>query len=62
MPRGEDNPRAKLSDDEVEMLRSLHEEDKRQPRGRRVWTAALLAEKFEISVRHVYFLLSYSRR
>lgn len=60
--KGENNPRAQLSDDDVDMLRTLYEEDRQLPREQRQWTATRLAEKFEISLRYVRYLLSYQRR
>jgi len=60
--KGENNPRAQLSDDDVDMLRALYEEDRQLPREQRQWTAIRLAEKFEISLRYVRYLLSYQRR
>jgi hypothetical protein len=62
MPKGENNPQAQLSDAEVELLRSLYEADKRLPRAERMWTGHALADKFEITVRHVWYILSYQRR
>ena len=62
MPRGEDNPQAQLSDEEVEMIRALYARDRHRPRAERVWTGPELALKFEISVRHVWYILSYQRR
>ena len=62
MTKGELNPRAVLSDDEVELLRSLRDGEAHLPRARRYWTAPRLAEKFEISVRHVWYILSYKQR
>lgn len=62
MPKGELNSQATLSDEEVELLRQLYEGDHGRPRAERYWTGPRLAEKFEISVRHVRYLLSYQRR
>lgn len=62
MTRGENNPRATLSDDEVDMLRTLYEVDRYKPRAERFWTAPRLAEKFEITLRSVWYILSYERR
>lgn len=62
MTRGENNPRAQLSDDEVDMLRDLYEADRYKHRSVRFWTAPRLAEKFEISLRAVWYILSYERR
>lgn len=62
MTRGENNPQAQLTDDEVELLRSLRESEANTPRAKRYWTARRLAEKFEISRRQVWNILSYSQR
>lgn len=62
MPKGENNPQAQLSDAEVELLRSLYEGDKDKPRAERMWTGPVLAAKFEISVRHVWYIVGYQRR
>ena len=56
------NASTKLTDDEVEALRTLYEEDQVLPRGQRFWTAPRLAEKFEISLRYVRMLVAYERR
>lgn len=62
MTRGENNPRAVLTDDEVDQMRDLYDEDRGKPRASRFWTAPKLAEKFEVSLRHVWYILSYTRR
>ena len=62
MPSGENNPRAQLSDGEVEQLRTLFELDRGKPRSSRYWTAKRLAEKFETSVRNVWYIVGYERR
>lgn len=60
--RGENNPRATLTDGDVELLRSLFEADRDLPAAQRHWTAPRLAAKFEISVRHVWNLVGYKQR
>lgn len=62
MTKGENNPRAVLTDDEVEQLRSLRDSEAHLPRAKRYWTAPRLAEKFEVSVRQVWNYLSYTQR
>lgn len=62
MTSGENNPRAVLTDDEVDQMRDLYEADRHKPRADRYWTAPRLAEKFEVSLRHVWYVLSYERR
>lgn len=62
MTSGENNPRAVLTDDEVDQMRDLYEADRGKPRATRYWTAPRLAEKFEVSLRHVWYVLSYERR
>lgn len=62
MTSGENNPRAVLSDAEVDQMRDLYEIDRNKPRAERFWTAPRLAEKFEVSLRHVWYVLSYERR
>lgn len=62
MRSGENNPQATLTDDEVDMLRDLFDEDRHKPRAERYWTAPRLAEKFEISVRHVWYIIGGQRR
>lgn len=62
MTSGENNPRAVLTDAEVDQLRDLYELDRGKPRAERYWTAPQLAATFEISLRHVWYLLSYERR
>ena len=59
---GENNGLAKLSDDDVDMIRELYEVDRFKPRAERFWTASRLAEKFEISLRYVFYVVSYTRR
>ena len=60
--KGENNPRAVLSDGEVELMRQLFEADRVLPAGQRHWTAPRLAEKFEVSVRHVWNIVGYRQR
>ena len=62
MKSGEDNPQAKLSDDEVELLRGMWEADHQLPRAQRLWSARALAAKFEISVRHFWYIVGHHRR
>lgn len=62
MNKGENNPNAVLTDDEVELMRTLRDSERGVPRAKRVWTQAKLAEKFDISVRHVKNILSYRQR
>lgn len=62
MPKGEKNAKTQLSDAEVELIRQLYEGDRYLPRDKRVWTGKQLAVKFEISLRHVWYILSYERR
>ncbi len=50
---GETHGRAKLSDHEVDLVRQLKEEG---------MSAAVIAEKMEISRRYVYKLANYERR
>lgn len=62
MNRGEQNPQAQLTDDEVEQIRALRESEEGQPRSKRYWTYARLAEKFEVSRKHIHNILSYRQR
>lgn len=62
MTKGENNPRATLTDDEVEQLRTLYESEQHLAKRQRYWTGPRLAEKFEISLRHVWNILSYKQR
>lgn len=62
MTSGENNPRAVLTDDEVDQLRTLYEQDRDKPRSERFWTGPRLAEKFEISIRNVWYIVGYQRR
>lgn len=62
MTKGELNPRAVLSDDEIELMRSLRESENHVPRAKRYWTGPRLAEKFEVTLRHVRYVLAYQRR
>lgn len=62
MTRGEDNPRATLTDDEVELIRQLRESEAHLPKRQRYWTGKRLAEKFEISERHVWYICGYQQR
>ena len=59
---GEANGRTILGDNEVELLRTLREEELVLPGQRRYWTYDRLAEKFEISKRHVIELVLYRKR
>lgn len=62
MRRGEENPRAVLTDEEVDMIRELFEEDRDKPRGERYWTYDRLSEKFEVSRRHIANIVGYHQR
>lgn len=62
MTRGENNPRAVLTDDEVERIRSLRDSEADQPRSKRFWTIKRLAEKFEVSTRQIDNILAYKQR
>ena len=62
MTSGENNPRATLSDGEIEMIRTLYEGDRDKPKAERHWTASRLAEKFETSLRNVWYIVGYHRR
>lgn len=59
---GEENPRAQLSDDDVELIRQLFEASRFDPVKTRFWTVGRLAEKFEVSQRHIYNIVSYRQR
>lgn len=56
---GERNGRAALTAYEVELIRSLREDEVVTPGQPRFWTYARLAEKFEISVRQVGNIVNY---
>lgn len=60
--RGETHHRALLTDDDVDAIRDLYEEDRFKPRGTRFWTPRRLAEKYEISVRYVKRIVQYEVR
>lgn len=62
MTSGENNPRAELSDAEVDMIRTLYEGDRDKPRAERYWTASRLAETYETSLRNVWYIVGYQRR
>lgn len=62
MRSGEENPQATLTDGEVDQLRDLFEADRYKAKGERYWTAPRLAEKFEISLRHVWYIIGGQRR
>lgn len=62
MTKGELNPRAVLTDDEVEQIRQLWDSEAHLPKGKRFWTGKRLAEKFEISERHVRNIVGYHQR
>ena len=62
MTSGENNPRAALTDDEVELLRSLRDSEAHLPKRKRYWTGPRLAEKFDISVRQVWNIVHYHQR
>lgn len=55
---GEGHPRAKLTDEEVELIRQLAEGDARYP----PMSYRVIAEKFEIGVATVYDIVHYRRR
>ena len=60
--RGETHHRALLTDDDVDAIRDLYEEDRFKPRGTRLRTPRRLAEKYEISVRYVKRIVQYEVR
>lgn len=53
---GESNPAAKLSDEDVELIHRLREEEPA------FWTYARIAEKFDISVEHAKSIALGRRR
>jgi hypothetical protein len=59
---GENHTNAKLTDDEVELLRSLRESELHLTTQKRFWTLRRLAEKFEISRRQVVNIVGYHHR
>lgn len=64
MPRaqfGEANPNAKLTDAQVDMIRSLREGE-RTPGTKRFWTLDMLALKFEVTRRTVCKILAETSR
>lgn len=62
MNSGENNPRAKLTDDDVDQIRDLYEADRFTVFAQRYWTLQRLAEKFEISRRQVINIVTYRQR
>lgn len=60
--KGEQNGRARLTDDEVQLLRDLRDGDRLTPLRDRFWTQIKLAETFEISVSMVDKITSGRRR
>ncbi len=62
MTSGENNPRAKLTDDDVDQMRDLYEADRFKPFAIRFWTLPRLAEKFEVSRRQVINIVTYRQR
>jgi AraC-like DNA-binding protein len=56
------NGNASLTDDEVDMIRDLYEADRFKPRAERFWTWGRLAEKFEVSRRHIARITGYTAR
>ena len=60
--KGEQNGRARLTDDEVQLLRDLRDGDRFTPLRDRFWTRAKLAETFEISISTVNKIISGERR
>lgn len=65
MPRGqkgEQNGRARLTDDEVQLLRDLRDGDRLTPRRDRFWTIPKLAETFDISKTMVNKIIAGDRR
>lgn len=56
------NPRTVLTEDEVDKIRDLYEGDQHLPRPKRYWTGPRLAEKFEISLRYVRYIIACERR
>lgn len=58
---GEDNPNAKLTDSEVDLIRALYAEVP-APGTKPFWTVKTLAHKFEISERQIHHILKGTRR
>lgn len=59
---GTRNGRCKLTDDEVDLIRELYEEDRFKSAPDRFWTTTKLSEKFEVSRKHVARIVSYQQR
>ncbi len=59
---GEQNGRSRLSDAQVEELRSLREEEIVIPGKRRLWTYARLASRFAISKRYAIMVCNFEYR
>jgi predicted DNA binding protein len=57
-----DHPRARLTDDEVEVIRSLYELGELDDDGRRRWTTRRLAQRFGVTARYVAMLIGFERR
>lgn len=60
-PYGENNPNAKLTDAQVELIRNLRAGEA-TPGVKRFWTLGVLARKFEVSRRTICYILSGQRR
>lgn len=60
--RGLANARCKLTDDDVDTIRELYEQDRFKPRSLRYWSAPRLAEKFDLNVRYVKRIVCYEVR
>lgn len=63
---GESNPRAELSDADVELMRQLWDSEahllSHKDRRKKFWTRRRLAEKFEVSERQVENIVYYLQR
>lgn len=59
---GERNGRARLTDEQVEELRTLREEEIVMPGKPRYWTHARLAQRYGISRRYAVMLCSFQYR
>lgn len=62
MTSGESNPRATLTDDDVDQIRDLYEADRFKAFAVRYWTLGRLSEKFEVSRRHIINIVTYRQR
>ena len=59
---GERHGMASLTDDDVDMMRDLYEADRFKTKATRYWSLQRLAEKFEVSRRHVINIVTYAQR